>query len=52
MKGNWVAKNMNNYNRPSFVPDKRDKYLDEQVQRERQYEPEIDEEWDDEYYER
>lgn len=43
---NYVAKHMNTFNRSSVVPHKRDKYLDELAEREREYEPEN--EWDDE----
>jgi len=42
MKGNYVAKHMNNYNRPSVVPDKRDKHLQDA------YEKEMDGEYEDE----
>ncbi|MNC39467.1 hypothetical protein D3C75_881270 [compost metagenome] len=34
MKHNWVAKHMNNFNRSSVVPDKRDKLLVEEYERE------------------
>lgn len=32
---NLVAKHMNTYNRPSVVPDKRDKHLDDLMEQER-----------------
>lgn len=34
MKANFVAKHMNNFNRASVVPDKRDKELDDLFQQE------------------
>lgn len=34
MKANFVAKHMNNFNRASVVPDKRDKMLAEEYERE------------------
>jgi len=48
---NLVAKHMNTFNRSSVVPDKHDKYLDELAEREREYEPELEEYYDeDEQY--
>lgn len=34
MRNNWVAKNMHNYNKPSVIPDKRDKHLQDAYERE------------------
>lgn len=51
MNRNLVAKHMNTYNRSSVVPDKRDKYLDDLAERERQYSTVSDvpeNEWPDE----
>lgn len=41
MQRNYVAKHMNNFNRASVVPDKRDKYLEDA------YEKEMDGEYED-----